>query len=113
MLSQGLSGKGNTSKLTMSYLLKDRLNNVLEISFLEQHEKFVMHKLEKQETDLPPNVFMSRSVSEEPVQALSASLGAEILLKTFCKANEMFSSCCEDQLFPKNFEVPGAFQNYI
>lgn len=56
---------------------------------------------------------MTRCDSEEPVQVLSASLGAEILLKVSCKANEMFSSCCEDQLFSKNFEVSSAFQNCI
>lgn len=88
------------------------MNKFLEMSFLEQHERFLMHQLAKQKFDLLPNA-LSRCTSEEPVQALSASVGAETLLKAFCKANEMFSSCCKDQLFPKNFEVSGAFQNYV
>lgn len=58
-----------------------------------------MHKLEKQEIDLLSNIFMSRCASEEPVQTLSASLGAEMLLNS--KAKEMFSSSCEDQLIPQ------------
>lgn len=33
--------------------------------------------------NLLPNVFMSRSTSEEHVQALSASLGMEILFESF------------------------------
>lgn len=63
--------------------------------------------------NLLPNVFMSRSTSEEHVQALTASLGIEILLKAFCKANEMSSSRREVQLLPKHFEVSGAFRNYV
>jgi len=63
--------------------------------------------------NLLPKVFMSRSTSEEHVQALSASLGIEILLNALCKANEMSSSCFEIQLFLKHFKVSGAFPNYV
>lgn len=62
-------------------------NQFLEMSFLKQHEKFLMHKLLNLNMNLLPNVSMSRPTSEEHIQALSASLGVKILLEVFSKAN--------------------------